>query len=221
MANAMTTTTATAAELTTRSQAIADRLTADDAPVHAVLGAACDATANDAIVDAIGHGPAIGRAHVEYKTTPTCDLRVLSGIRVEGHPVHGQANCSQARVVTMGSTSVTGDFRHELGHAILFSLTAAVYAHIQKLHAASKARAQANPAGLVKKLDHEFYETQYGVIGRRAMDSCHEDFAEHYRGYQKAVYRTRTGEDPQALARYASRFPEWSRFWDAYYTASN
>jgi hypothetical protein len=213
----MTTTTTTAAA--SRNEKAEQILKANSAPTFAILQASADEQTNAAIVKAIGHGPAIDRAVAEYKSTPTADLLVLTAIRVEAAPVFGQANCSGSKV-TMGSTSVTGDFRHELGHAIHNSLTPALVDFVKALHAASIARSKANPLGYHTKQSHEWYEVNLGIIGRRALDSWRENFAEHYRGYQKAVWQVRTGSDPEALNRYATRFPEWSRFWDAYYGAT-
>lgn len=175
-----------------------------------------------AFVKAIAGGPAAARALTEYRDTPRADLECLSAVFVDDKPVHGQACCYMAdRRLMMGSTSVTGDFRHELGHALHGAMmkNAALEAHIAALHKEALAKAKANPAGMQKKLDHEFYETAYGVIGRRAMDDEKEDVAEHYRGYHKAVFRTRTGEDPDALKRYRERFPGWAKLWDAWYGA--
>lgn len=165
-----------------------------------------------------GNGKA--RAIQEYAQTPVRDLKCLSGIRVESEPVHGQANCSPSGKVTMGSTSVTGDFRHELGHAILFAYQGtALAARVNQLHNEAMSKVKANPKGLQEKLSHDFYETTYGVIGRRALDSVHEDFAEHYRGYHKAIYQqTVTKENPNALKIYRERFPGWAKLWDAHYT---
>jgi len=172
-------------------------------------------------IKAISTGPMKARAIHEFKDTPLNDLAVLSEINVKDEPLAGQAVCyMQTRKLGMGSTSVTGDFRHELGHAIHASIMGSpLDEHIQKLHAETLAKVKANPAGIKAKLTHEFYETTYGVIGRRALDNDKEDVAEHYRGYHKAVYRTRTGEDSQALAKYKERFPGWAKLWDAIYTA--
>lgn len=177
--------------------------------------------AKAALIKQLTTGAAADRAVKEYADTPTADLECLSAIEVRGEPVHGQANCNMGtRKVTMGSTSVTGDFRHELGHALHGALlkNQIVNAYIAKLHAEAMAKVKANPAGLAAKLTHEFYETTYGVIGRRALDDEKEDVAEHYRGYHKAVYQTRTGEVQGALEKYRERFPGWARLWDCWYS---
>ena len=188
-----------------------------------------DKTAKAAFIDSISHGAAAHRAQKEYSGTPRADVEILSSITVNDHPVHGQANCNLgSRAVTMGSSSVTGDFRHELGHALRAAwggaggpsaktdLTKAVFA----LHAEAMAKASSNPAGVKQKLDHEFYETNYGVIGRRALDSVEEDFAEHYRGYHKAVYQSLNEPDKKdALEKYNQRFPGWAKLWNSWYSA--
>ena len=174
-------------------------------------------------VKAITKGAAAHRALIEYRDTPRADLECLSAVVVEANPVYGQANCQMAsRKLTMGSTSVTGDFRHELGHALHGAMTFSpiLNAHIHQLHAEAMFKAKSNPAGMQTKLDHEFYETTYGVIGRRAMDAETENVAEHYRGYHKAVYQTRTKENPEALKKYRERFPGWARLWDAWYSGA-
>ncbi len=172
----------------------------------------------------------IERAQKEYADTPLCDLQVLSRISVLKVPVHGQANCNMAtRAVTMGSTSVTGDFRHELGHALHAALggakgltqknalTSAIADHYNKV----KERMVKNPAGVKTKLSHDWYEDNYGVIGKRGTDNWHEDFAEHYRGYHKAIYRdAHEGGQGAYLEQYRQRHPEMAKVFDAHYTAA-
>jgi hypothetical protein len=165
----------------------------------------------------MGSGSQLNRAVTEYAETPTQDLDVLTGIEVHSTPVQGKAHCTWERKVVMGSTSVTGDFRHELGHAIHMSLSPALQEHVKALHAEALSRAMKTPAGKQQQMTHEWYEKTYGIIGRRALDNWHEDFAEHYRGYAKAVYQVKHNADPQALNRYTELHPKWSRFWDAYY----
>ena len=202
------------------------------APANAILQlkeSDADKAAKSAFIDSISHGPAAHRAQKEYSGTPRADVEILSSITVKDSPVQGQANCSLgSRAVTMGSTSVTGDFRHELGHALRAAwggsggpsaktaLTNAVF----KLHAEAMAKATSNPAGVKQKLDHEFYETNYGVIGKRALDSVEEDFAEHYRGYHKAVFQSQNEPDKKnALEKYNQRFPGWAKLFNAWYGA--
>ena len=205
-----------------RAQKAADALAGNQATPDAVLSVIAPGDPGKlALVQGMTFGDAAHRAMAEFKDTPRADLECLSAIEVKSTPVPGQANCYMAtRKLTMGSTSVTGDFRHELGHALhgALMLNPVLNAHIHALHKEAMAKAAANPAGLKAKLTHEFYETAYGVIGRRALDDEKENVAEHYRGYHKAVYRTRTGEDANALKTYRARFPGWAQLWDAWYS---
>ena len=203
--------------LSGRSARIEALLKSGTAPRHAVLGVQQDAAANAAKVKALGSGSQLARAVTEYAETPTQDLDVLTGIEVHSKPVHGKAHCTWERRVVMGSTSVTGDFRHELGHAIHMSLSPALQKHAEALHAEALSKALKTPAGKQQQMTHEWYEKTYGIIGRRALDNWHEDFAEHYRGYAKAVYQVKHNVDPKALDRYTEYHPGWSKFWDAYY----
>lgn len=182
-----------------------------------------DGDARKALIDKIGTGPALARAHKEYAETPLHDLQVLSGIRVEDKPVYGQANCSSSGVVTMGSTSAIGDFRHELGHAILFALgNSGLIDEIKSVHAESLERfAKAKKSGPLPQLSHEWFEVNAGVIGKRALDTWHEDGAEHYRGYHKAIYQDKhEGGNGVKLAQYRTRFPRWARIWDSWYSTA-
>ncbi len=168
------------------------------------------------------------RAAKEYAQTPLYDLQVLGGVRLETKPVHGQANCQMAtRVLTMGSTSVTGDFRHELGHAIRAAMGGDLGGKTALTKAAAaeyelvKQKVASNPEGAKEKLSHDWYETHYGIIGRRGLDSWEELAAEQYRGYHKALYQDRfEGGAGQKLAQYRTRFPGWARIWDAHYSAA-
>ena len=173
------------------------------------------------------------RAMKEYSETPVGDLEVLSGIYVKTHPVPGQANAQMAsRTLTMGSTSVTGDFRHELGHAIRSSFGGAgghtaktpLTTYVAARHSETLARRDASSkAGLPKPKTHQEWEERIGVIDPRGLDNWDEDFAEQYRAYQKAVFQVRHPEvgdyNPDALETYRKRFPKWSALWDAWYTA--
>jgi hypothetical protein len=219
--DALATSTAYAAKLSAAASSI---LTAGTAAKDAVLQvhAQDDPAGRAAAVAAISEGPAKERALHEYAHTPTGDLRVLSRITVKDTPVQGQAVCNMAsRSLTMGSTSVTGDFRHELGHAVRSAwgnsaMTQAVKAEFKK----AQDRVKADPPGHGMKLTHDEYESKYGVIGKRGLDNFEENAAEHYRGYQKAVYaRLHEGDGGKALARYRQLHPGWARIWDAHYTA--
>ncbi len=165
----------------------------------------------------------IARAVEEYADTPMWDLQVLGGIEVLNTPVDGQAVCyMNSRKLRMGSTSVTGDFRHELGHAVraffgsTSSLTRAVKHHYNEV----MEKVKANPAGKNSKMSHDWYEENYGVIGSRALDNFEEDFAEHYRGYHKAVYQDKQNGDSKNLDRYRQLHPEMAKIFDAHYTAA-
>jgi hypothetical protein len=179
-------------------------------------------------VKAIGHGDAVDRAIKEYAHTPIYDLNILSKIVVISGQVPGQALCNLAsRSVSMGSTSVTGDFRHELGHAVRAamggeyhkenSLTKAVAEEFSKL----MARLKADPPPPGAKLDHETWETKYGAVGRRCIDNWEENCAEHYRLYHRELYRDREeGGNGKWLKQYRDRHPGWARIWDAWYTGA-
>jgi hypothetical protein len=143
--------------------------------------------------------------------------------------VAGQAVCNlSARSVKMGSTSVTGDFRHELGHAMRSAFagdnpknqtpmtTAVAYEHDQAMQKVTK-----NPPKPLEKLSHDEYELRYGVVGRRSLDNWEEDCAEHYRLYHREVYRDlHEGGNGKYLAQYRARHPGWAKIWDAHYTAA-
>lgn len=169
------------------------------------------------------------RSMKEFADTPTYDLHVLSGITQSNNPVKGQAVCYMGpRVIEMGSTSVTGDYRHELGHAIRSALggespggktviTKAIHDDFGKV----QEKVKADPNGLKMKLSHDEYETKYGVVGRRSLDNWEEHFAEHYRLYHREIYRdTKEGGNGKYLAQYRERHPEWAKIWDAHYTAA-
>ena len=89
----------------------------------------------------------------------------------------------------MGSSSVTGDFRHELGHAIHGALGAThgkdntnpmlqvIADHFDTVKAAMKEHPEGMGTGKGEpgtpgaKMSHEWYETNYHIIGRRGADS--------------------------------------------------
>jgi hypothetical protein len=172
----------------------------------------------------------VERALKEYAETPLYDLECLSSIKVGDKPQPGQAQCNiQTREVMMGSTSVTGDFRHELGHAIHAafggrhglmtknSMTGLVAEHYKGV----KAAMLAHPEGKGKKMPYEWYEEKIGVIGRRGMDNWKEDMAEHYRGYHRALYQDKHEKgNGKNLALYRKRHPMMAKLFDAHYTAA-
>ena len=188
-----------------------------------------DAKANADVIAAITDGN-VDRALKEFAFTPTYDLLCLSGIKVLNTALPGQAVCNMlSRSISMGTTSVTGDFRHELGHAVRSALsgeqgptgknelTKIVADHYQSV----KEKLNAKPISSVKSVDHETYETTYGVVGRRGLDSWEEDFAEHYRLYQRETYRDmQEGGNGKWLAQYRQRHPEMAKLFDAHYTAA-
>jgi hypothetical protein len=167
------------------------------------------------------------KAAQEYAHTPLYDLQCLSKITVLSTPVQGQAVCHMGtRSVTMGSTSATGDYRHELGHAVHAAImggwggTTPLSEAVEQHYAQVMQRVKADPAGLKAKMTHEWYEEHYGVIGRRGLDNSKEDFAEHYRGYHKALYRDRQEGTTTHLGAYRQRHPEMAALFDARYTAA-
>jgi hypothetical protein len=177
----------------------------------------------DARLDQIGSGD-VARAKAEYAHTPVYDLEILTSVDVVNDHLPGQAWCSYGRKLTMGlgpdGEHVTGDFRHELGHAVRFAwgpgpMSKVVFDHYD---AAKAAEAATPPQG---KPSHEWFETTYGVIGRRALDSAEEDAAEHYRGYHREALRHRFKKNGGGqLDTYRQRHPEMAALWDARYTAA-
>jgi len=169
------------------------------------------------------------RALKEYSETPIHDLNILSAIGVKDHALSGQAVCyMDSRKVEMGTTSVTGDFRHELGHAIRASWGGDSWSNKTELTKAVSVeyddalkRVKADPPPLGVKLNHDDYETKYGVVGRRSLDNWEEHAAEHYRLYHREVYRDRNeGGNGKYLKQYRQRHPRWANIWDAHYTAA-
>ena len=180
----------------------------------------------NARLDQIGHGD-VARAKLEYAHTPLYDLEVVGSVSVVNEHLKGQAWCEFSRKLTMGlgpdGDHVTGDFRHELGHAVRFSwglespMSKAVFDHFDQV----EARVAAEPLGTTTKQSHEWYEEHYGIIGRRALDSAEEDAAEHYRGYHREVLRHRFKKAGGGqLDTYRQRHPEMAALWDARYTAA-
>jgi hypothetical protein len=231
-------------EMEARVQEVAGILGSGKAKKDAVLDLIGPDPAREARIKALTSGD-VDRALKEYKFTPVGDLAVLSGIDVRSTPIQGQAVCyMNDRSVAMGSTSAIGDFRHELGHAIRASLggdggpgkKTALSAYVAERHDETLAKAaegqakfpggQQFPGGAEgNALKQAFYEENFGTIDPRSLDNWEEDFAEHYRAYQKAVYQAYITEggapdhDAGALEHYRATFPKWADFWDAWYTA--
>ena len=159
----------------------------------------------------------------ELRMTPTCDVAVLGGINYKDSAVMGQANCQMAtRVITMGTTSASGDPRHELGHAIRASLSSPVIKQaIMAEYNNAKARQKAyTPMGDIKP-NHDWYEKNFGVIGKRGLDNMEEFWAEGYRGYHKAIFQDKfEGGEGKKLDRFRLLHPGLSRIFDCYYTAA-
>ena len=179
-------------------------------------------------VKAISSGE-VSRAAKEYADTPLFDLNILSAIKVHDYALGGQAVCYMAdRRVEMGTSSVTGDFRHELGHAIRASWGGSSYGNKTALtkvvsdgydDAMARVKKDPPPGGL--KLTHDEYETKYGVVGRRSLDNWEEHAAEQYRRYHKAIYQDKyEGGNGVHVLQYRNRHPNWSTLWDAHYTAA-
>lgn len=205
-------------------------LTLGHARQNAVLelldGGHHDAAHVNARLDQIGQGD-VARAKLEYAHTPLYDLEVVGSVRVVNEHLKGQAWCEFSRKLTMGlgpdGDHVTGDFRHELGHAVRFSwglespMSKAVFDHFDQV----ETRVAAEPMGTTSKQSHEWYEEHYGVIGRRGLDNAEEDAAEHYRGYHREVLRHRFKKAGGGqLDTYRQRHPEMAALWDARYTAA-
>ncbi len=171
----------------------------------------------------------VAAAQKEFGGIPMYDLEVLSAMEVKAGPVQGEAVCYMAeRRIVMGSTTRSGSYRHELGHAVRSMLggesssgktqmTKAVAAEYED----AKARFKADPPKPGEKLDHEAYETRYGLVGRRGLDNWEEHFAEHYRLYHREVHRDRNeGGNGKFIKQYRERHPGWAKIWDAHYTAA-
>jgi hypothetical protein len=180
-------------------------------------------------VKEIGTGPALHRAVKEYAGTPMYDLNTLSKIDVLDTPAYGQANCNMAmRTVQMGSKSVTGDFRHELGHALRGSMSGnnlsgktAMTNAVAKEYADSMAKLNADPPSKKDMLNYEMMETKYGFVSDRSPDTWEEHAAEHYRLYHREIYKDQhEGGKGKFLAQYRERHPGWAKIWDAHYTAA-
>lgn len=193
-----------------------------DALLELFAGGHHDQAEVHARVTAIGHGQ-VGLAVKEYGQTPVYDLQIVGSVTVSPSKVGGQAFCTWTRELTMGpgpeGKHITGDFRHELGHAVRMGwgdespMSKAVFAH----YADVRAKMKATPAKVAQTYD--WYEEHYGVISDRGLDNREEDAAEHYRGYHREALRHRF-KGGTALHVYRARHPEMARLWDARYTAA-
>jgi 8-oxo-dGTP diphosphatase len=197
----------------------------EDAIAH-LLAHAHDTKAASAFAAQLTTGDK-AKSEKEYAETALYDLQILSKITVKDSPIQGQAVCNMgSRSLTMGSTSVTGDYRHELGHAVHAALggfgpQTPINKMVDELYAEVMKKAKADPIGTKQKMDYDWYEEKYGIIGKRALDNAKENFAEHYRGYQRELYKDRhEGGNGARLALYRKRHPGWAKLWDAHYTAA-
>ena len=134
-----------------------------------------------------------------------------------------------SRKIEMGSTSASGDFRHELGHALHSSFggsdwtgkKGATNAAVASEYKGVTERGKEDPPPPGGKMSYEEYETKYGIIGRRALDNGRENLAEHYRGYHREIYKDRhEGGGGKNLDTYRERHPGWADIWDAHYTTA-
>lgn len=198
----------------------------------AVLKLPDESSARTKLVEMIAKGD-VARAQKEFSRTPLGDLEALSGIEVLTKPAHGRANANLSqRTVQMGSTSMTGDFRHELGHTLRAAMgggggpsaKSPLTKYVAERHEVSRKRRDENiKLGKPKPKTELEWEHAVGIISPRALDNWEEDFAEQYRGYHRAVFRATTPDapdhDPDSMKKYRELHPEWTRLWDAWYTA--
>lgn len=195
--------------------------------VHLLDGGYHDKAAHAQLVADLVKGGAPGQGAKEYGQTPLYDLQVVSEVRISAKPIAGQAVCYlQTRALAVGpgpeGKHVTGDFRHELGHAVDFALIEAPAAfrdaidgHWKKAQGAAKKQGTKPPPGA----GEDWCETTFGVMSLRGLDNAKEDFAEHYRGYHREALRHRKKKGGQ-LDIYAERHPAYAAIWDAHYTAA-
>lgn len=163
----------------------------------------------------------------EFKHTPTRDLDDASSLAAVPHVIQGQAYCTSNHDIVVGLSPytgdyTTGDFRHELGHAVHFKMIKGADPTLKNACAAEWADLQGRrakvkpPAGGHTEV---WAEEAWGAISDRSLDNWFEHAAEHYRGYHREVLRDRfkTGTE---LATYRARHPGWAKIWDARYTAA-
>lgn len=168
----------------------------------------------------------------QYKAVPLYDLQVLSGVKVADKPIEGYAVCyMNERRLTIGirpdtGTWATGDFRHELGHAIHGGCLGSALDDVIKAHykAVKSAVAEHGKAPMKGPQSSDWYEEKIGVTGKRGLDDAKEDWAEHYRCYHRAWYQENVlhakKKGSASLAEYRNRHPEMAAVMDARYTAA-
>ena len=166
---------------------------------------------------------AMERASKEFSDTPVHDLHIAN--EVEYHPGHderrGLALMHKGWMQVFGN-SMSGDWRHELGHLVHATLDngpSADLIHSEYKKAVSRAKQKPIPEG--EKWDTNKVQDEYGVPSLRGLDDEHEFFAEHYRGYHRSVYQDKeAGGGTHHLDLYRKRHPEMARLFDAHYTAA-
>jgi SPP1 gp7 family putative phage head morphogenesis protein len=163
----------------------------------------------------------------EFADTPKYDIAVLSSIKVSKEALPEEALASlDVGYIKVGSTTRPGSYRHELGHVIHGTYThrakgVAVDKAVEKEFAIVQEKVKANPIGLKTKQEHEWYEKEYGVVGRRCLDNSKENFAEQYRVYHREIYRDKhEGGGGKFLEGYRTRHPGWAKLFDAHYTTA-
>lgn len=205
-----------------------------DAILEVLGGGHHDAAAVGARIDQIGKGDK-ALLKKEFGSTPVYDLQVLKSADASATVSGNGGQCSPNREITVWKDPgtgkhTTGNFRHELGHAVMGawgfwfggvppqSPAGVVIEHWKQAVAKYKALGKNPPPG---GHDHQWFEENCGVIGKRALDTPHENAAEHYRGYHREVLRHRFGKDGGGqLDTYRQRHPEMAAVWDARYTAA-
>lgn len=168
----------------------------------------------------------------QYKQVPLYDLQVLSEVKVSDKSIQGYAVCyMNTRSLAIGirpdtGTWATGDFRHELGHAIHAgcmgsAIDEVIRQHYKSVKAAVEEHGKAPMKG---PQSSDWYEEKIGVTGKRGLDNAHEDWAEHYRCYHRAWYQENVlhakKKGSASLAEYRNRHPEMAAVMDARYTAA-
>lgn len=199
--------------------------------INAVLAHGSHNTeAMKATLKGIVKGPSgsVERCAKEYSEVPAYDIEALTKVELIPKQIQGRALCQmQTRALKMGHGEkgdyVTGDFRHELGHAIhgTFLGDKTLNGVVEDHYAAALKAKKANPPTGSGKMDSNWYEETWGVMGKRGIDNAKEDFAEHYRCYHRALHQEHYGSGSKgssSLATYTERHPEMARIFDARYT---
>lgn len=189
-----------------------------------------DQEATRRFVAAISEGN-IPWALKEFQDTPLYDLQVLGGITVRDSAVPGRAVCQMnSREITMGQGSKTGDFRHELGHAIRAAMggesgydgktfiTKMVKDEFKKV----QERIAADPSLMNGHghVDTDALQKAYGIVSARGADNWEENFAEQYRGYHRALFRDRKEGGTKHLDNYKAWNPGFAKIWDVWYSGA-